>query len=72
MKKLIFDASSLIASAQFAVANRLIIQHVLAYAEVVIPEGVKGAGAAIRVPGCSGLGQVGKRWSYQSGGCAIR
>ncbi len=40
-KKLVFDASSLIASAQFAVANQLIIQYVLGYAEVVIPEGVK-------------------------------
>jgi len=40
-KKLIFDASSLIASAQYAVANRLIIQHVLSYAEVAIPKGVK-------------------------------
>jgi len=39
--KLIFDASSLIAGAQFSVANRLIIQHILDYAEVVIPEAVK-------------------------------
>lgn len=40
-KKLIFDASSLIAGAQFSVANQLIIQYVLGYAEVVIAEGVK-------------------------------
>ncbi|MFQ5340689.1 MAG: hypothetical protein ACE5F6_03990 [Anaerolineae bacterium] len=40
-KKLIFDASSLIASAQFGVASQLIIQYILSYAEVVIPEEVK-------------------------------
>lgn len=41
-KKLIFDASSLIASAQFAVAGQLIVQYILRYAEVMIAEQVKG------------------------------
>lgn len=40
-KKLIFDTSALIAGAQFAAANQLVVQHVLDYAGVMIPEKVK-------------------------------
>src|SRR4030067_1663273 len=40
-KKLIFDTSALIAGAQFATANQLVIQYVLDYACVMIPEKVK-------------------------------
>jgi rRNA-processing protein FCF1 len=39
--RLIFDTSALIASAQFSVKGAQIVQYVVTYADVAIPEEVK-------------------------------
>lgn len=39
--KLLFDASSLITAAQFGAGRRFLIEFIVDYAQVIIPEGVK-------------------------------
>ena len=51
MKKLLFDTSALLATSKTLVEARLVLDYILACAEVVIPQGVKSEAIDLGLPG---------------------